>query len=415
MLVALLVYNGRSFVPRTLESLAALRRATTQSGRNDVEIVVFDDASPEPGWSETLRELCVLHDFGYYCSPRNLGIPRNMSLALLYGQASNHDFVLLLNSDVVVASNLVDAMIDAARDAEFDAAHGAEFEFADDDAASHRDGRVASVTAWSNNASIFSLPNDDADRFLADQYVVDRVASSLADEFADEPAELPVGMGFCIAVAVDAVRAIGVMDPVFGRGYCEEVDWCCRASAAGRRHVLATNTFVYHMGSATTRLAGLLAPGEQTVQVNEAIIDDRYPDYRRRVAAWEDAGGLHDVVSRGLRRLVTEAARVRGYRLDATWLPKNPKDAYGPGLEDLVQMHVSPDGAAPLLQGCVDGFRIEIPVGTEGILAAVGAVVGVAPAEVRISDHGSVASQLEDGATLAGVKVARVIRYPERV
>ena len=405
MLVALLVYNGRSFVPRTLESLAALRSAARQSGRNDVEIVVFDDASPEPGWSETLRELCVSHDFGYYCSPRNLGIPRNMSLALLYGQASNHDFVLLLNSDVVVASNLVDAMIAAADDPEV----------AGENASSHPAGRVASVTAWSNNASIFSLPNDDADRFLADQYVVDRVASSLASEFTDQPAELPVGMGFCISVAVDAVRAIGVMDPVFGRGYCEEVDWCCRASAASWRHVLATNTFVYHMGSATTRLAGLLAPGEQTVQVNEAIIDDRYPDYRRRVAAWEDAGGLLDVVSRGLRRLVTEAARVRGYRLDATWLPKNPNDAYGGGLEDLVQMQVSPDGAAPLLQGYVDGFRTEIPVGPEGILAAVGAVVGVAPAEVRISDHGSVASQLEDGATLAGVKVARVIRYPERV
>ncbi len=397
MLVALLVYNGRSFVPRTLESLVALRSATLAANVNDVEIVVFDDASPDPGWSDALHSLCAEYGFGYYCTPRNLGIPRNMSLAMLYGEAANHDYVLLLNSDVVVAANLVDAMVSAAQGPlHFEA------------------GRVASVTAWSNNASIFSLPNDDADRFLSDQYVVDRIAASLADEFVDTPAELPVGMGFCIAVSVEAIRAIGVMDPVFGRGYCEEVDWCCRASAAGWRHVLATNTFVYHMGSASTRLAGLLAPGEQTVQINEAIIDERYPDYRRRVASWEDNDGVAEAVRRGLLRLVTQAARERGYRLDATWLPKNPNRS-DDGLEDLVQISVTPDGSTPLLQACVDGFRVDLPVGADGILAAVARLVGIAPVEVRISDHGSVASHLLDAANAAGLTVTRVIRYPERV
>lgn len=400
MLVALLVYNGRSFVPRTLASLAALHEATRCSDINDIEIAVFDDASPEPGWSETLRALCDDYGFGYYRSPRNLGIPRNMSLAMLYGEAAGHDYVLLLNSDVVVASNLVDALLSSAY-------------FANQSGHEHN-GPVASVTAWSNNASIFSLPNDDADRFLSDQYVVDRIAASLADEFEGVPVELPVGMGFCIAVSVDAMRSIGVMDPVFGRGYCEEVDWCCRASNADWRHVLATNTFVYHMGSATTRLAGLLAPGEQTVQTNEAIIDDRYPDYRGRVASWEDGGGITEAVHRGLRRLVTQAARQRGYRLDATWLPKNPNRAEH-GLEDLVQFNVTPDGSTPLLEAHVDGFRVDIAVGPDGVLAAVAELVGISATEVRICDHGSIASQLADAAERAGITVTRVVRYPERV
>jgi GT2 family glycosyltransferase len=396
VLVALLVYNGREFVPRALESLAAMRRATDAQGINVADVVVFDDASPDPGWSETLAGLCGSYAHGYYCSPRNLGIPRNMSLAMLHAEAANYDYVILLNSDVIVPANLVDSMVGAA------------------EAAERKGARVASITAWSNNASIFSLPNDDADRFLADQFIVNQVAATLADEFNDDPLDLPVGMGFCLGIRVDAMRAIGVMDPVFGRGYCEEVDWCCRSTAAGWSHVLATNTFVFHMGSATTRLAGLLAPGEHTVQVNEAIIDERHPGYRRRVALWESWSGLPMAIDRAQWRLVADAAKERGYVLEATWLPKNYSIETA-GLRDVVQVVVSPDGSGPLVQAHVDGFRVTIPVGHEGILQAVGDFLGIGPTEVRISDHGSVASQLEDAARRAGVRVERVVRYPERV
>jgi GT2 family glycosyltransferase len=396
VLVALLVYNGRSFVPRTLESVAAMRDATRAAGRNDIEVVIFEDASPDPGWSQQLADLCQLHRLGYYCSPRNLGIPRNMTLAMLRAEAANHDYVVLLNSDVIVPSNLVDSMVATAS------------------VASRCGSPVASVTAWSNNASNFSLPNDDADRFLANQHLVDQLSSALADEFAGVATELPVGMGFCLALSVAAMKSIGVMDPVFGRGYCEEVDWCCRATAAGWRHVLATNTFVYHMGSATTRLAGLLGPGEQTVQVNEAIIDERHPDYRRRVAAWEASLGIQTEMHRALQRIVSEAARTRGYILEATWLPKNPTLSDST-LEERAHIIVTPDGSGALVEATVDGFRTPIEVGGDGILAGVASFVGIPPTEVRISDHGSVASQLEAAARAAGVRVERVARYPERV
>jgi hypothetical protein len=323
----------------------------------------------------------------------------------LHAETGNYDFVVLLNSDVVVPANLVDQMVAVAT----------AYQVVDQGStmqSQHSPARVASVTAWSNNASVFSLPNNSDDEHLGDQLLTDEISSTLEKRFTDSDSatEIPVGMGFCLCLSVVAIREIGLMDPVFGRGYCEEVDWCCRASAAGWTHRLATTTFVYHMGSATTRLAGLLAPGEHTVQTNEAVIDERYPHYRQRVAAWEFAGGIAALTDAAVSEIVRSAAIRRGYVLEATWLPKGR-----PTPAEAVQILVTPDGSGPLVRALVDGFETLIPVGRQGVLHAVAAYIGIEPSEVRISDHGSVANQLADAATKAGVQLVRNVRYPERV
>jgi GT2 family glycosyltransferase len=193
VLVALLVYNGRAFVPRAIESVARLQVLSTQK----VDVLVLDDASPDPGWSDELAELCQQQNVGYYCSPRNLGIPRNMNLGLLRAESAGYDYVVILNSDVIVPANLADELVAAI---EIPSSDGAV---------------IASSTAWSNNASIFSLANDDPDRFLANQIVVDHVSTALASEFRNEIVNLPVGMGFCLCVSKVAIDAVGLFDPVF--------------------------------------------------------------------------------------------------------------------------------------------------------------------------------------------------------
>ncbi len=78
VLIALLVYNGEEFVGPCMESLATL-----DPGDHEVDILVLDDASPAPGWSERCRSAAERKGFGYYRTPRNLGIPRNMNLGML--------------------------------------------------------------------------------------------------------------------------------------------------------------------------------------------------------------------------------------------------------------------------------------------------------------------------------------------
>jgi GT2 family glycosyltransferase len=154
VLLAITAYNGRDFLERTLRS--ALRIDTTVA---DLEIVVFDDASPEEGFGEWLEGLCGSLGVGYYRTPRNLGIVRNVNLGLLYGRDQEHDFVIISNSDVIYPENLLTGMI----------------------AVADSDETIGSVTAWSNNVSVYSLPNDQPDRLLADQETVDLVSHALND------------------------------------------------------------------------------------------------------------------------------------------------------------------------------------------------------------------------------------------
>jgi len=285
-LLGVLVYNGREVVPRCLDSAAALVT-------DGVDVMVFDDCSPSPGWSAEVEAMCAERGIGYYCTPRNLGIPRNMSLVLRTAEFERYDVVGLVNSDVVLPPNLV-----AAADAVFDSHDG-----------------IASITPWSNNVSAFSLPMGGADDAVADQSVVTALSEALADVHGPDVIDIPTGVGYCMLMSVEAVRRVGVMDTIFGRGYCEEVDWCQRAVEAGLRHVLALGAFVYHEGSGTNRNEGLLAHGQTTVWEHEKIVRHRYPGYMPRVEHFLATSNLPDQGRRSLGRAFSLIAAQRGYDL----------------------------------------------------------------------------------------------------
>jgi GT2 family glycosyltransferase len=253
-LLGILVYNGRDVVPRCLDSAASVVSP-------NCDVVVFDDHSPSEGWSAEVARMCADRSIGYYCSPRNLGIPRNMSLLMKTAVEGGYDVVGLVNSDVVLPANLLETM-----DAAFDA-----------------DPMIGSITPWSNNVSAFSLPMSAGGLDIAQVAFVDQLAASLFALHGGRSMEVPTGVGYCLLVPTDVVRRVGVMDPIFGRGYCEEVDWCQRLRLAGFKNVLSLGSFVYHEGSGTNRDEGLLAHGMTTVVEHELIIRGRYPDYVERV------------------------------------------------------------------------------------------------------------------------------------
>jgi GT2 family glycosyltransferase len=382
VLVALLVYNGESFVGPCLESLARL-----EPDPHQVDVLVLDDASPAPGWSERCRQQTEGLGMGYYRTPRNLGIPRNMNLGLLRALDAGYDAVILLNSDTVVPANLVPALVRPLIG----------------------DPGISSTTAWSTHVSIFSLPNDDPDRFGRRPELVDLVSTRLDQAFDGEVVTLPSAVGFCMAIPTAVLRQVGLMDPVFGRGYSEEIDWCLRSHGAGFRSVLAPSCFVWHAGSGITKAEGLIGAGDHLVHAHQAIIDLRYPGYRAEIAAYVESEVPAAIERRALEHLVLSAARDHGYQIEATALPERPGDA------DTVRFVVDPDHPGAAISGRYQGFRASFAVGPGGFSESVAALVGRPADRIRIFGRGPLGDRLAaDPAVLDGYPLA-VPPYGERV
>lgn len=144
------------------------------------------------------------------------------------------------------------------------------------------DPNVASVTPVSNTAEIASIPAQGVETPLTPNFVerIDRAAQALNPKHA--LVEIPTGIGFAMAMNRRFLDLVGGLDPAFGRGYGEEVDWCQKARASGGRHVLAANLFVGHEGGASF---GSLEK-RQRVKAAGEIISARYPYFDREVAAW---------------------------------------------------------------------------------------------------------------------------------
>ena len=379
LLLAMTVYNGREFVP---DALASARRLTCAG--IDIDVLVLDDASPDVEWSRDLCRLCEEAGAGYYRTPRNLGITRNVNLGLLQAVRGGYDYVVISNSDVLFPQDLIEQLL----------------------AAQRSDPKIGSVTAWSNNVSIYSLPNADPDANLRDQEVVDWLGRSLGHEYSGTAIDVPVGVSFCVLVRTEVVNEVGLMDPVFGRGYCEETDWTLRSLAYGYRVTLAPAAFVYHRGRGSTVEAGMVQGNQTTVACNEAIIDHRYPLFRGQVQAFIDGGILDELHAWALRRVVSDAGKEFGYVVEVAWVAGLAPDA-------AVRVVIRPDPTEPMIQATYRGFTCELAAGHDVADTIRQFFGGTEPRAVVLSDRGPAVTRLADAFDVP--TAARHPRYPTKV
>lgn len=374
------VYNGRAFVPRAIESALRLDRSEA-----DIDVLVLDDASPEPGWSEELAAFCKDRGAQYYRTPRNLGIPRNVNLGMLTAVKRGYDYVVISNSDVIYPKTLLSQML---RVAQHD--------------------RVGSVTAMSNNVSVYSLPNLDPNRYLSEQDVVEWVNACVNGQFGDAAMDIPAGISFCILIPTSVVRDVGLTDPCFGRGYCEETDWSLRSLKMNYRICLAPGTFVFHHGRGSNLDAGLVSVGATTVPRNEAIIDLRYPQFRTQVGDFLKSGMMQQAHHDAVERIVKDAGKSFGYTVEVGWLRRESKD------EMDVRVQVVPEGQRPVVEIEFRGFRHELPLmdGSD-VSAEIRRFFGRDPECLNLLDRGEIATALRGAFAKGAVKELR--NYPSRI
>jgi GT2 family glycosyltransferase len=250
------------------ETRACLASVRASKGTRPFELVVVDDASPEPALSAGLRDLANAGRITLLAHAQNRGFVASVNEAMALHPDRD---VILLNSDTEVAGDWVDRLT----------AHAA------------RDVNVVTVTPFSGNATICSYPRTLEPNALPEGETTRSLDAAFAAANAGRAVPIPTAVGFCMYIARRALECVGPFDEArYGRGYGEEVDFCMRAARAGFRHLLAGDVYVRHIGEVSFGGAG----NERRVQA-QATVDALYPEFQERLRAF-----LASDPPRGLRR-----------------------------------------------------------------------------------------------------------------
>ena len=243
------VYRGAEETQRCLRSLLA----STDHAANDV--IVVNDASPEPAVTEYCRSVVAEYSLSLIEHQVNQGFVKSVNEAMRLAGTSD---MVLLNGDTEVPvgwSERISAV-----------------------AAAHPD--AASITPFSNNATICSYPHFGVENALPPGYDTHTLDALFASANEGKTFDIPTGVGFCMFIRRAALDDVGYFDEeAFGLGYGEENDWCLRASSKGWRHLLCADLFVYHSGKVS------FGEKARELQANAlAVIRERYPQYEQTVA-----------------------------------------------------------------------------------------------------------------------------------
>jgi len=243
------------------DSLAAIHAVLTNPQRTRFELLVVNDSSPDRLLGAKLRELHAAGLFRYLENPKNLGFVGTINRALDEQPARD---VILLNADTVVHGDWIDRLL----------AHAA------------LDANIATITPFSNNATICSYPEPNRNNVLALE-----ISPAEIDEYASianrgRSSLIPTGVGFCFYMRRSVIDQIGKLDQqAFARGYGEENDFCMRALKAGYKNVFAQDVFVYHTGQVSFAGFAMTEYGS-----GQKALLSKHPDYRMRVQryVWAD-------------------------------------------------------------------------------------------------------------------------------
>ena len=211
------IYRDAAVTKACIESVLAHRNPATD------QVVLINDASPEPEMAAMLDGFALAPNLFVLLNRQNQGFVKSVNRGLSFARGGD---VLLLNSDTLIFAGGLDEMCRVA------AAPG-----------------VGTVTAMSNNATIFSYPHDDLRDEALDDIDWPALAAVARVKNAGLAIEVPTGHGFCLLIKGEALRRLGPMNEAFGRGYGEENDfvpappisatatwrrrgrWCCTGKA----------------------------------------------------------------------------------------------------------------------------------------------------------------------------------------
>lgn len=240
--VILPVFNAYEEVESCLNSLLKYTDLAANS------ILVLDDASTDPRMLDLLNSYRNISGVTIRFNEKNIGYTRNINQGV---DLSKSDIVLL-NSDTEVGPHWLRNLKIAA----------------------YSNSEIGTVTAVSNNAGAFSVPNSGTNE-VPQGFTTEKMARLVSRSGCNRLIEVPTGNGFCFYVKRETLDSVGHFDEqLFPRGYGEENEFCMRVLRSGKINVVSPNTYVYHVRSASFK-------EEKTELITSGVnkVKELYPDY----------------------------------------------------------------------------------------------------------------------------------------
>jgi len=236
------------------ETVQCIQSVLQASNNTKIQLLVINDCSPDGRLKYKLQAMAQAHHFTLLENQENLGFVATVNKGM---QCHIDRDVILLNSDTLVANGWVDRLV----------------------AASQKNQNIATVTPFSNNATICSFPCFNQDNDFSENTPLEALNDLFYQQNKGHIIDLPTAVGFCMLIKREALQEIGYFDAqTWQKGYGEENDFCLRASATGWRHVIACDVFVQHHGSVS-----FADTKQEAITRNLAILNQRYPDYAMTV------------------------------------------------------------------------------------------------------------------------------------
>jgi len=152
----------------------------------------------------------------------NLGFARANNIGMQ--AASQCDYIILLNDDVVVTQGWLGKMVRHLEDPQV--------------------GLIGPVTNWAGNEAKIDVDYDDLK-------AMEQFAERHMLEHAGKTFEIPMLAMYCVGFRKPLLDQVGFLDEQFGIGMFEDDDFSWRVRQAGQRVVCAEDIFIHHFGRAS--------------------------------------------------------------------------------------------------------------------------------------------------------------------
>jgi GT2 family glycosyltransferase len=248
IVVIIPVYRG---VKETKECIESILESKNEIFYN---VLVINDNSPDPDVESYLQSLNGSNNLTVIKNEKNLGFVASVNLGMSLSSKSD---VILLNSDTQVADHWIDKICNQA----------------------YLRPETGTVTPLSNNATICSYPSYDGAKIIPHKLTLTEIDRLAETSNPGGSIPIPTAVGFCMYIKRATLNDVGLFDAdAFGKGYGEENDFCLRASHRGWGHILALDTFVYHVGEISFSETSKMAKSRA-----ESILLNRHPNYNKLV------------------------------------------------------------------------------------------------------------------------------------